>query len=105
MEDANLLLATNYKSVINTSLQYRIITAPTSTIFNKDNPDIIFKSIPLVGWLENLTIVGWPVIKHNVTKQEIDETVKLTFSDSLKCLVDKCTVLVNGLPINVQSNL
>lgn len=59
MEDANLLLATNYKSVLNTSLQYRIITAPQSTVFDTmSNPDIIFKQIPLVGWLENLTIVA-----------------------------------------------
>lgn len=106
MEDANLLLATNYKSVLNTSLQYRIITAPASTVYDTmSNPDIIFKQIPLVGWVENLTIVARPVIKVKTTKTEVSEDLQIAFADSLKTMVDRCEVLVNGLAINNQSNL
>lgn len=106
LEGDNRLLWGNYKSTLNTSLQYRIITAPSSTIFDtKSNPDVIFKQIPLTGYLKNIYFCGVPVIKKRSDQSLLPNDAPLTLSDNLKCLVDRNEVIVNGLSVVNQSNL
>lgn len=104
--EGNRLLASNYHSTLNTSLQYRIVTAPSSTVFDtRSNPDLQFKGIPLLGWCKDIQIFAIPVIRQRSDGVQIGEDVPLTFSDCFKCFGERAEVIVNGLSINNQSNL